>query len=917
MIRPLIAAAAVFGMVGCQYDRAPRLALFPRGHQELVIENQVSAHPLLLGTTSTLEVCVHADISADSSQWRARWSTDGRQDAAWVDPAVRFDRTLCFPAVAAGALPPGRHDLCAELRDDYDGRLVGAGCLVVENRVDSSVRTALIDELMSLLKRAGGETGETIVASLAELEQRALRADLPLLSLRLRLIEVYQLRRSRTATALQRAARLLDEVPTWIDAPAAREWAAHLDYERAALALEANDDRQAWAALGMAEQSYAAIADRRFIVVANKQADILARAGAVAEAQQRLETALERCQRAHCEPTVQLAAQATLAWATLLDPDASDETLAKAERALQSETHNESVAFDRIERANDLINLAYAQMRCRIDHRAALEQARALLATRTGGTNARAREVTAWSELVDGLASLARGQPEMALAVCRESNDAISAQLAAWKAGCRARAQVALGHWDLAAADYAQALGAHRAAAPTRAGADLSLGVGQRADDFYDAMTLELDRGHLTRAWEILEELDQLSHEPPSRPDDANSTEIASALSRLRQPAASGSKQLTHAAETAVRAQLQDQLRGARPALEPRADRQPLARKAMFRAVATPREIVLLERHRDGKIEIVGRTARPRRTLLAQIDAVRRALRERRLDDAAWAQITAPLAAALLPSPNRLGSNMSIALHGVLQAIPLAALPLPAGSSERWLGERTVVAVLPVGTSWGSQAASLAPRRPLFVVDPNGNLQYASAALDRQRRRFPTATLLVGSGATHGALLAALDSARWLHLDAHARYDEAYPDLSTIELADRPLLASELARPGLALEFANLSGCGTGRWPATADSGRYGLAGELARSGVPWVIATTADLPDEVAGRFNDAFYTCLAKQGTAPDCYGEAIRLVAHQHPAVSWAGLLLLHLFLPEPGKTSVELTPPAPDTGVVEGR
>jgi hypothetical protein len=261
-------------------------------------------------------------------------------------------------------------------------------------------------------------------------------------------------------------------------------------------------------------------------------------------------------------------------------------------------------------------------------------------------------------------------------------------------------------------------------------------------------------------------------------------------------------------------------------------------------------------------------------------------------DDQHWFELTKSLAAALVPESWRLGPLTTVALHGVLQSVPLAALPqFEATAPGAWLQQETVVALVPAQARARSQQDGELETRPLFVVDPNANLKGTHRQAAAYRQRFAAGQLLEGRQATREAVSRALATSRWLHLDVHANYDDLFPELSTIELADGPIVSADLERWGSGLRFVNLSGCGTGRWPETADSGRYGIAGDLARSGVPWVVATRTDLPNAVAVDLNDALYACLGGSGSIPGCYGDALRAVAAKHPPAAWAGLVLIH--------------------------
>ena len=232
-------------------------------------------------------------------------------------------------------------------------------------------------------------------------------------------------------------------------------------------------------------------------------------------------------------------------------------------------------------------------------------------------------------------------------------------------------------------------------------------------------------------------------------------------------------------------------------------------------------------------------------------------------------------------------------MHGALQEVPLETLPLPrAVRSARRLGDVTVVSY---GFS-GGRASRDGPAPPieasarLFLVDPTSDLAAGASLGNFYRRIFPGARLFEGARATVAALRDNLPSARWLHVDAHARYDPAFPELTELVMADGPLTARELLAASPSLELANLSACHSGRWPVTAGSGRFGLAGLLASRGAAWVVGTRADLDDGLAGDFNQGFYEALAGGRTVPAAYGAAMARVRERHAISRWASLLLL---------------------------
>jgi hypothetical protein len=251
-------------------------------------------------------------------------------------------------------------------------------------------------------------------------------------------------------------------------------------------------------------------------------------------------------------------------------------------------------------------------------------------------------------------------------------------------------------------------------------------------------------------------------------------------------------------------------------------------------------------------------------------------------------------------------------MHGILQEVPLAALPVGSEGEPRWLGQ--VTAVL-----WHTAGGSAVHREPaspsgaaVFVEDPRGDLGLgkhdpypAGAGVDER--------VLAGDGATREALRAALDQASQLHVDAHVRYEPAFPELSTVLLAGGVVTGHELAAWAKGLELANLSGCESGRSAVTAGSGRFGLSGLLARSGVPWVIATRAPLSNALAIAFNRAFYARLAAGDAAPEAYRIALNAARETHPASRWGSLVLLHASFSNSGGQSSGPRTPSPVGGV----
>jgi CHAT domain-containing protein len=253
----------------------------------------------------------------------------------------------------------------------------------------------------------------------------------------------------------------------------------------------------------------------------------------------------------------------------------------------------------------------------------------------------------------------------------------------------------------------------------------------------------------------------------------------------------------------------------------------------------------------------------------------------------------------------------TFALHGSLQLLPLAAMPLmplarPAPDGRRWLSEGTTVAL---HTAGGHAAGGGGPaKHPLFVVDPTEDLGGAERSLPAYRRLFPDARILRGAAATREAVRGALAGAEWLHVDAHASYDPVFPEMSRLQLAGGELGLMEWSRLPAPRRFANLSGCRTASWPTTADSGQYGLGGLLTRLGAGWVVATRGPIPDAAAGRYNQAFYRAIAAGSTVPAAHASGLAALRSTDPPQVWGAILLLRAAgSAEAGQTPLPTTPP----------
>ncbi len=911
------AALLAMGVAACTGGEPlpPQVVVALRGHPEGEVRPDGGLTPVFLSAKLPIELCLAAPRHLGTTHWQARlwYAAQGSAGGGFTSPVVRAGTTLCFRAPPAG---PGRHRLCAEIEDRLEGRRWRLSCqpLVLEER---PAYRALDAERRALAASLLGPGFERRLEDADRLRARAASEGFPFLAVEIDLVAAYAARQVGSAGALAEARRRLSALPPWLDRPAASWLAASAALERAKVDLAAGGERDAWQELRRAGDLFKRVAAPEGFAVAISQSDLLGELGAQAEAVALLSAELEDCERYPCAPELLPMLETQLAWLLLLDPDAGAAELGRARRLLEHALTSPAWQEGPLELANGRINLGYVELREGRDPHLQLEEARRLL-VEEAGPSAKQRFLLAWIELLEGLYALGRGDAPAALAACAPlAAEQETPRLAVWGLSCVGAARRLQGDLAGARGSFARALLAYELASPAELRQNLTLGPSQRADDYYQAARVEVELGRGEEAWALLAGLDRLAAAEQERlcraraeapalaarwqAADQRRAELLAELLALEAPTSRRRRQELAPVVRDLKREAQEL---AREVPRCAAETEP-AREAWagFRAVPLPNEILLLERRRDGRVLLARRTPLDRRALRALLAEVSSALDRRQTGDEEWQRLLSPLARALAPPAlERQPLETAYALHGLLQDVPLAALPMefaaasrstmPAthgGGGRRWLADWATVVHVPAE---GRGAAVAEPRgdEAWFLVDPRGNLAGARSLVETYRRLFPAARVLAGEAATVQALSGGLASAGRLHLDAHGRYDPAFPELSNLELADGRLTASDLAALPAPRELVNLSACKTGRSPTTADSGLYGLAGLFAQRGTAWVVASRGNLDDAVAREFNQAFYTSLAAGASVPESHGQALARLRGRWPAAAWAGLLLL---------------------------
>ncbi|ANM29814.1 hypothetical protein ABI59_09830 [Acidobacteria bacterium Mor1] len=752
--------------------------------------------------------------------------------------------------------------------------------------VDTGSYATSFATLREILSLRDSEPVEELVARLVELGDRAQELGYPMFRMRTRTIAAYMLRQQGSPTALVQARALLEEQPEWFESPSALIWSGALSYERASLALEENELRTAWHHYKEAERAFGPVADQRMLLVALKQAQLLWRIGAEGEARSHLAETLEQCRESDCNMGHRAAAQSTLAWYALSDPYLGDGKLEAVEAGLKEALAGEAESDDLLERANTQVNLAYLEWIRGADSSLALEEARGILSSSADLSNSsRGREITDWIELVEASRLLGQGRVRDAAVICESVVSRTDRTAAAiFATDCRARAALANGNLGEAAALAADAVELQEREGVGKLGQQVPAVPGRHSDRYLLAASIAVERGDAEAAWDYLAALDQSTQakSPSTEPEEQaqRRKHLLAQLERLGRPTKTADR-YRKAVEQRLRAQLRELDRTSTSGFAT------LGRDIDFRIAPLQSEIVMLRRHR-GTVQIYRRTKMKRRAVAAVADAVTQRLDPGHVADTAvpWGDLVGPLSAAVVPEASDMGARTIFAVHGRLQEIPLDALPLGDGV----LSDHTAVVYRPAGA--GSDRLPPANPRRMFVVDPEGNLASGRRMAQYYRQRYEEASVLHREDARAQAVLDRLPEVDWLHLDTHAAYDPAFAELSALKFYDRDVFAEAIRDLPDSMYLANLSGCRTGRNPPTADSGRYGIAGVLARKGTPWVVASRADLDDAVAERFNRSFYAYLEDGRTVdvPEAFRLALSDVRRSHPVERWAALMLL---------------------------
>ncbi|MEU5882212.1 CHAT domain-containing protein [Spirillospora sp. NPDC047279] len=194
---------------------------------------------------------------------------------------------------------------------------------------------------------------------------------------------------------------------------------------------------------------------------------------------------------------------------------------------------------------------------------------------------------------------------------------------------------------------------------------------------------------------------------------------------------------------------------------------------------------------------------------------------------------------------DRVDRELIIAPTGALHALPWAALPALAGRP---------FTVVPSATSWivAHEQRRRAGRQGHIVLAAGPDLAHARAEVNALRVLYRGARTLTRAE----GLRTALNDASLAHIAAHGEFRDGNALLSSLRLADGPLMGYDLEALEAPPQLVVFSACDVGQ--AEADSA-LGLVGILLARGTATVIASVSPVRDEETPSFMVAFHRALA----------------------------------------------------------
>ncbi|GAA4753262.1 CHAT domain-containing protein [Modestobacter marinus] len=621
----------------------------------------------------------------------------------------------------------------------------------------------------------------------------------------------------------------------------------------------------------------------------------------VTEAKEHATRAIEEFRRLHREISVP-EAQLLLAEASLLDRD-----LAGAESAARAALH----AFTRQRRPERAALARYVVQRCRLARAggqvSVAELARTAARLDDAGWTAQAQD----ARISAARLALARGRVGRAEELLRT----VAPGHRRGPVELRARAWHARALLELAAGRRAPALAALRTGVrlveehqATLGAADLRTSASVHRTELVDLGLHEALAGGRPRqvlAWAERGRATALLMRPVRPPEDPD---LAQLLAELRATAHAvqehrgdprvldGLTRRQGALERAVRDHVRAAGGGTRTQHRPGPDR--------LAAALGEAALVEFVEHRGQLAAVTLADGRARLTRLGSTDAVRELSQHvphalRRLSRHSGTALREARDAAALTvlreTAGELDERLLRALPAQVAGRPLVVVPTPSLQSVNWPSLPScagrAVTVSPSAALW-YRAATAPPRHGGVLVAAGPGLPAAPAEAAAVAELHPTATLLVGPGATVASVRAGIGRSAVAHVAAHGHLRADNPLFSSLQLSDGPLTVYDLDSLAEVPRLVVLAACDGGSSAVCAGAELLGLAAGFLTLGTSALIApigpvcdgAVADLMVELHGHLRDGLLPAAALARVQQDAAGGSPGTLA------AAAGLLCL---------------------------
>jgi tetratricopeptide (TPR) repeat protein len=243
--------------------------------------------------------------------------------------------------------------------------------------------------------------------------------------------------------------------------------------------------------------------------------------------------------------------------------------------------------------------------------------------------------------------------------------------------------------------------------------------------------------------------------------------------------------------------------------------------------------------------------------------------------------------------------RLFIVPHRELHYVPMAALWFDnsgEGPNRLYMCQRFQVSVVP-SASYLVYILKQQRRAPpmtqsLVLGNPTQDLPAAeaeAAAVAKLLRVKP----VLGAKALRDRVLHLVEMQAVVHIASHGTYDEHDPLLSGLLLADGRLSVEDLLDARIPADLLALSGCLTGISEQQPGDELVGLARAALAAGVPSIITTLWEVPDDPTREFFARFYGYLLKGMGKDEAIGAAQRSMLaderYSKPA-NWAPYVLI---------------------------